>query len=330
MLLACAGLAAAAADPTAAANSFSVDIHLPVLGASAASAQRANAFLNTRLGNTEVDLGGRDKPHVTLYLTQWSCPPTRGDDDDDGGGGGGGGGGPPASSDPAPKPTCVQRIQLAVADNLLALATGPAATPCEVGLSAPYAAGQYAMMNVTNAACLQRASDLVVNATHALSAPNQTAPSWVHALPEPERSEKLRDIALFGSPNVFGQFAPHVTIGWAEDADAVAAAVAALAASGEVAPTTFGAELVVMGSVGAHGTVLEGADLGVYNVSWREADPCRKRYSSFGSCGADNTTDGGCVWCDIVDHPAFCTTNYLARQYPPPPQMPPFNCNWHK
>jgi hypothetical protein len=32
----------------------------------------------------------------------------------------------------------------------------------------------------------------------------------------------------FGSPNVFGQFAPHVTLAWGADVAAVAAAVSAL------------------------------------------------------------------------------------------------------
>ena len=61
------------------------------------------------------------------------------------------------------------------------------------------------MMNVTNTPCLQRYSDLVVNATHRLSQPNQTVPGWVHTLPEPERSEKIQDVEEYGSPNVFTQ-----------------------------------------------------------------------------------------------------------------------------
>ena len=55
----------------------------------------------------------------------------------------------------------------------------------------------------------------------------QPAPGWVNSLPEPERTEKLNDIKKYGSPNVFGQFAPHVTLAWDEDATKVAAAIAA-------------------------------------------------------------------------------------------------------
>ena len=93
---------------------------------------------------------------------------------------------------------------------------------------------------------------------------------------------------------------------------------------------SFPAQVVAMGSVGPHGTVLSGADLGVFNVSVRGDAACSKRYTKPDACDADNTTDGGCVWCDIVDHPAFCTTNYNARSFSPPPQMPPFQCNWHQ
>lgn len=306
------GLAAAAVSP------FGVDIHLPVGGLSREAAIRANRFLNARLNSSEVVLGGKDTPHVTLYLTQWSCPNPVAS-----------GGGNDGLRNPAPAPTCLQRIQLAIAGQINYL--GEPYGPCTVELTEPFAAGQYAMMNVTNTPCLQRYSDFIVNITHSLSAPNQSAPSWVHSLPEPERSEKLRDIAIYGSPNVFGQFAPHVTVAWSQDANAVSAAVAALAASGEVSTSKWSADIVTMGSVGPHGTVLAGHDLGVYNVSNLGDSACSKRYvNDPNGCNADNTTDGGCVWCDIVDHPPYCTTNFNARTFEPPPRMPPFQCDWHE
>jgi hypothetical protein len=45
---------------------------------------------------------------------------------------------------------------------------------------------------------LPRYSDLIVNATYQYAQPNQTAPSWVSTLPEPERSEKLKMIRQYG------------------------------------------------------------------------------------------------------------------------------------
>lgn len=112
------------------------------------------------------------------------------------------------------------------------------------------------MMNVSNTPCLQRASDMLVNATHRFSQPNQRAPDWVYALPEPLRSEKLRLVALYGSPNVFSQFNPHLSLAWGPDAVSVAAAIEALPPTAP--PSVFMAEIVALGSVGPHGTVLQG------------------------------------------------------------------------
>ncbi len=307
--------AAAAAAPAAGLVPVYVDIHLPVLGAARDAARRANTFLNRRLkngsGGAGIDFAGRDDPHVTRYLTAFTCPPH------DGGAAGGG------HDPPRPDETCVAQIADAINNVIYALETPGSA--CNITLSVPFAAGSYAMLNVTKDACLQRFSDTLVNATHALAEPNQTAPGWVHDLPEPERSEKLRYVKLYGSPNVFGQFAPHVSVGWSPDADAVAAAVAALPAAGD---SWFRGERLAMGSVGAHGTVLTGDDFGVWNVSQRGDTGCRAVYAAEADCDADNVTDGGCVWCDIVDHPAFCTTTWNARSFEPPPQGQPFHCNF--
>ena len=174
----------------AAAAPFPVDIHIPVGGASYDAAVQANAFLNKQLGNEEVDFKHKHTPHVTLYLTQWSCSKTKL---------GGGGGGPSGPE------SCTSQIEDSLASTMYELFIPGKFGPCDITLSEPYAAGQYAMMNVTNTPCLQRYSDLVVNATHRLSQPNQTVPGWVHTLPEPERSEKIQDVEEYGSPNVFTQ-----------------------------------------------------------------------------------------------------------------------------
>ena len=128
----------------------------------------------------------------------------------------------------------------------------------------------------------------------------------------------------YGSPNVFNQFAPHVSLAWSTDTEAIADAVKAL----NVSTTVFAGEIVAMGSVGPHGTVLKGKDLARFNITDRGDVGCRHTHLTEAPCDADNVTDGGCVWCDIVDHPAFCTTTIDARQIPPPPQGPPSHCNW--
>lgn len=86
-----------------------------------------------------------------------------------------------------------------------------------------------------------------------LAAPNQTVPDWVQHLPEPERSEKIAFIRQYGSPNVFSQFQPHVTLACDQNATALSAAFA------QKEPQVLGSWLpkaVVLGPTGPCGTVL--------------------------------------------------------------------------
>ena len=135
-------------------------------------------------------------------------------------------------------------------------------------------------------------------------------------------------MAAYGSPNVFHQFMPHVTLATGHDAASVAAAVVALEANGTLSPTRYTGDLLAMGQVGPFGTVLKGKDVAKFNVSVRGDEACSKVYADEASCTADQVTEGGCIWCDIVDRPAFCTTDRNARSLQPPPQGPPFQCNW--
>ena len=139
-----------------AAEPLHVDIHVPVGGASYDAALKANKALNAALGNTEIDFATKHTPHVTLYLTAWTCP-----------------------GDAAPD--CPSQIEDAISSIMYDLYVPGQFGPCEITLSAPYAAGTYAMMNVTNTPCLQKYSDTIVNATHTFSQPNQSAPQWVKA-----------------------------------------------------------------------------------------------------------------------------------------------------
>ena len=262
-------------------DTFTADIHMPLLGDALGAAVAANKQLQI---DNAIDFATEDTPHITLYLTEWQC----------------------AEEDLATR----------LHDELYELA----AERCHVTLGSPYASGSFAMLNVSVSACVQRYSDGVVNATYQLAAPNQSVPSWVYSLPEPERSEKIDDVHRYGSPNVLDQFQAHVTIGWASNATAVAAAVAAL----DFEPgASFEAVVVAIGTAGAHGTVLAGRDLARYNLTV-PGDACRAAHADEPSCDADHVTSGGCVWCDIVDEPAFCSTRENARNLP---RFPPHQCN---
>ena len=301
--------ALALASAAAAVDPFFVDIHIPVGGAAYDAALKGNAFLNAQLKSTDVDFKANDTPHVTLYLTEWSCPSGKASAADVG--------------NIAPPPTCKESIALAISEVKYSL--GAPFGPCELSLTNLYSQGNYIFANVSDTACLQRYSDTIVNASYRLATPNQPVPGWVNTLPEPERSEKTRYVKEFGSPNVFLQFQPHVTLAWGSDTVAVAAATAALDASGIMAPTQFSGDIVAMGSVGPHGTVLKDRDLAVFNVSVRKDHGCSRPYTDEKSCDADSLTDGGCVWCDIVDRSPFCTTDWNARSFE---QQPPFQCNF--
>ena len=276
-----------------------IDIHLPVRGAAYSLALASNKFLNAALDNKEIDFETKHTPHVTLYLTSWTC--SRGVSYSDG-------------------ETCVQRVEDAVESTIYDMYVPGKRSPCRVKVGEPFAAGTYAMLNVTLDDCLQRYSDLIVNSTYRLSAPNQTVPSWVRNLPEPERDEKIHDIEEYGSPNVFSQFQPHVSVGWSSNASAVADAVESLKRHMNVHTASFLGEVVALGSVSAHGTVLQHADLGIFNITDR--DPC-SNHVTYADCKKDNVTFGGCVWCDVVDHPAWCTTRMRAADLP---RFPPHQC----
>lgn len=275
---------------------FVADIHLPLSGAAAATALQANALLTHWLPNNQIDLLKKHTAHITLYLTEWRCS---------------------APAVGVLGALCKEPLDKALTSTLYALASDI----CTVKVGRPFAAGNFAMLNVSLSPCLRHTADAVVNATHQLAVPNQTVPSWVYQLPEPERSEKVRDVQLYGSPNVYTQFEPHVTIGWDANATAVAAAVATLRAR----PASFRAGSVAIGTSGPHGTVLRRRDLAVFNLSFHGGDPCTQAHANIAGCQSDNITFGGCVWCDVVDHPPFCATRLNGRNLP---RFPPHQCEF--
>ena len=72
----------------------------------------------------------------------------------------------------------------------------------------------FALWNVELSGCLQTLSDTVVQATYHLATPNQPIPAWINSLPPAEKAAKIAMIRKYGSPNVFSQFQPHVTVAY--------------------------------------------------------------------------------------------------------------------
>ena len=279
---------------------FSADIHVPLDSTPAGGLAKAtNEFLGTVFTN-EVNLETIDKPHVTLCLTQFQCA-----------------GRTPPVNDSA----CRTIIEDAIFDATYDLHQHE---PCVTHTGDIFGMGNYAMLAVKTSPCLQFLSDRIVNATYRYAQPNQPVPPWVLQLPEPQRSKKIRLVKKYGSPNCFSGFSPHITVGWGENTTLVADGVR----RARPGIAQLDASAISVGRTGPHGTVLRGKDYASYNLSVM-GDECRARYASNRTgCLADRLTDGGCVWCDIVDHPATCFASTNARRLQPPPQGQPFMCDW--
>lgn len=163
------------------------------------------------------------QPHISLYLTEFQ---------------------------PQRLPDIIQSFQETVASKF---------GPCNVTLSNVYGGGAYGMWNVSLPDCLQEMSDQLVLATYDYATPNQTVPSWVYSLPEPTRSEKIQMVHKYGSPNVFSQFQPHVTLAW-DDQDNVTEALKTLSTEFNL-HRSYVPDKVAIGSVGPYGTVIRGKDI---------------------------------------------------------------------
>ena len=102
---------------------------------------------------------------------------------------------------------------------------------CNIQLASDYSVrGMYAMIGVNahpledriaqgdaaliEADCLRTASDALVGALSKYMRRPPNVPDWVNQLPEPERTRKLELIHQHGSPNIFEEFVPHITVGY--------------------------------------------------------------------------------------------------------------------
>jgi hypothetical protein len=89
---------------------------------------------------------------------------------------------------------------------------------CQVAwpTDAVHVAGAYSMYAVPRNACLQKLSDEIVQALNPYITKPQVIPEWVYNLPPLKRWRKIYMIQKYGSPNVFGEYEPHVTVGYDE------------------------------------------------------------------------------------------------------------------
>jgi len=82
----------------------------------------------------------------------------------------------------------------------------------------PIVNGLYAMWELSLSSSLQYLSNILVEATQPFVKPNQKIPEWIYDLPysSPHRKRKIDYIRRYGSPNVFEEFEPHLTVGYDE------------------------------------------------------------------------------------------------------------------
>ena len=120
--------------------------------------------------------------------------------------------------------------------------------------------GDYFMWNLNKPACLQELSDRVVEALAEFRVKNQPVPEWVYKQPEPKRSQMIKYVKEYGSPNVFEMFQPHVTLAWDQVDDMTPLTKVTLPeADGKVC-------LIAIGRGAEHGMIRRGKDIHQWNV----------------------------------------------------------------
>ncbi|KAA6396732.1 MAG: hypothetical protein EZS28_007745 [Streblomastix strix] len=124
--------------------------------------------------------------------------------------------------------------------------------------------GNYAMWYSSLGKYIQLLSDTIVNNTFYYCKQGQPIPDWVLQIPdEEERKRKIRYIELYGSPNVFDEFEPHITIGFDYNSSRLETAVKKFDVSRQ---DQFRTDILALGMAGPHGTVLRGKDYAQFHL----------------------------------------------------------------
>lgn len=129
---------------------------------------------------------------------------------------------------------------------------------CTVTMENAAPSGQYYLWHSKTPLCLQAMSDALVRELSPFRDVNQTAPKWLEAVPEPQRSQMLEMHKRYGSPGVFQFFDPHITVAW----DAVEPTKPLNALS--FPPFNMTVTQLAIGTTTKHGAVLRNRDLIAY------------------------------------------------------------------
>eukprot|EP00744_Colponema_vietnamica_P000848 GILI01001473.1.p1 GENE.GILI01001473.1~~GILI01001473.1.p1 ORF type:complete len:273 (+),score=58.43 GILI01001473.1:76-894(+) len=212
---------------SAGGSDMNLNIHVKV---PKSSALYGHAFsMSHDINKNDIDFTETHDPHLTFFLTDF----------------------PSKSVD-------------AIAQRLRELFAKEKLSGCVAQINAGHAQGAYAMLDGPRDGCIGQLSDKIVEALGDLVSPGakKRIPSWIKTLPEPMRSEKIDMIHKYGSPNVFSQFLPHVTVGFAPSADSADVKKSFDASFANLPlPQEFEVLEVVVGRTGVGGTVLKDQDL---------------------------------------------------------------------
>jgi hypothetical protein len=165
--------------PARTANALQLDIHLKLRSSSCLYQTAKIANQNLHLDSSTEAISFEDSlPHVTLYLTDF-----RNDTILD----------------------LIDTLHHLELDHQL------------VDINNVMVHGAYSMYSIQKTSSMQDLSDSIVRSCRQYMTVNQIVPDWVYDLPEPQRSKKIGYVHEYGSPNVFDEFDPHLTVGY--DAD---------------------------------------------------------------------------------------------------------------
>ena len=156
-----------------------LDIHLTLNSCLHLHSLKANESLRRSFNKTEqINFETTAIPHITLYLTEFQ--------------------------------EGVQDDIIQILENLIHK------SPIRISSNELIINGAYAMYGIENTVALKSLSNSIVLALYKYREPGQLVPDWVYNLPEPTRSKKIGYVQKYGSPNVFDEFDPHVTVGYDE------------------------------------------------------------------------------------------------------------------
>mmetsp|Transcript_15171 Transcript_15171/g.25195 ORF Transcript_15171/g.25195 Transcript_15171/m.25195 type:complete len:260 (-) Transcript_15171:132-911(-) len=156
------------------------------------AALEANLALRENSDSEQLNFFETHTPHVTLFLTEFDV------DDEN-------------------QTTMIDEIAAVVEE----VVSNNQHLMCQVEWPqqpAAHVAGTYAMYALPHNDCLQQLSNDIVRALQPYVKRPQAIPDWIYNLPLVAQWRKIWYIKKYGSPNVFGDYAPHVTVGYDEDA----------------------------------------------------------------------------------------------------------------